>query len=632
MNQNTQSLILSELLKAPKNEYVSSSSLAFSLNVSNRTILKYLTILKKELSEHGAELVMKQGSGCILVIHEQDLFDDYYKQLIKSNENDTDTPEGRRKQLLNKLISTNTFLNIYHLADELYVSPSLLRKDIRYLLPIIKRYDLELKHSHNNGYMIVGDEKNIRKCIYRECMNTSTLMVEKSNIHKTKILNQLHDAVSEALSSMNITTTVESINSLSIHILIAINRIETGDIMAYDASFDEIKNNIEYQAALVINKSIQDIFHISLPDNELCYFSLHINGKKRTFVNIDEDSILNREAIIFYNLFLRGILKIYNLDLFDDKDLMLNLVNHIPPFLNRYKNKMQIRKSNLSIIKDEFPFAYELAVCGLSYAFKNPEVQISEEETLYFSLHLALAIDKKDECMIKYNIAVVSNDPVGIFKLISNKLSRQLHQQINIIQLFSYDELSDKKLEQFDLLINTTNMKLSFEKPTVYTQQFLSDNDIEIIRLMINKLNKLSQLGDLLSKKLFFTIQAKEREELLTKLIKYIQPEINLPNEFYESVLERERLGSTAYSNKVAVPHPLHPGKFPSFIAVCRLAKPIMWSDKYVQLVFLVSFNAATDSTRIFFDRLSKAVMDKNLIQQLLKAENYEEFIDIFLN
>lgn len=632
MNQNTLSLILIELLKAPKQEYVSSSSLAFSLNISKRTILKYLTLLKEDLKKHGAELVMKQGSGCLLEIYDQELFDDYYQELIKSDENETDTPEGRRKQLLHKLISTNTFLNIYNLADELYVSPSLLRKDISTLTPIIKKYDLELKHSHNNGYMIIGDEKNIRKCIFRECMNAASLIVEKTSTHKTKILSQLHDAIAESLNVMNIITTAESINSLSIHILIAINRIETGDVMAHDEAFDEIKNSIEYQAASLINDSIQKMFHTSLPDTELCYFSLHINGKKRNIINIDEDTAQNREVVLFYNLFLRGILKIYNLDLFDDQDLMSNLMNHIPFFLNRYKNKLQIRKSNLSIIKDEFPFAYELAVCGLSYALKEAANSISEEETLYFSLHLALALDKKDENTRKYNIAIISNDPVGIFKLISNKLSKHLHQQINIIQLFSYDELSENKLDQFDLLINTTNMKLSIEKPTVYTQQFLSDNDIEIVRLMMNKMNKTSQLSDLLSKKLFFTIQAKEREEFLAKLIQHIQSEICLSNEFYESVLERERLGSTAYSNRVAVPHPLHPGKFPSFIAVCRLKKPIKWYDKYVQLVFLVSFNAATDSTRIFFDRLSKAIMDKNQIQLLLKAENYEDFIDIFLN
>lgn len=53
-------------------EPLSSSALAFMLNVSVKTLLKYINQLKDELMENGADILIKRGSGSVLIVYDPD--------------------------------------------------------------------------------------------------------------------------------------------------------------------------------------------------------------------------------------------------------------------------------------------------------------------------------------------------------------------------------------------------------------------------------------------------------------------------------------------------------------------------------------------------------------------------------
>ncbi|MBQ2655126.1 MAG: transcription antiterminator [Erysipelotrichaceae bacterium] len=632
MKKNTYLNVIRMLLPTAEDSdtYITSEELAYKLNFSKRTILKCLNEIRTDVIANGScELITKQGHGCRLEISDKEAFGKWYDSLSETEEGDS--VETRRKTVLSRLLTANSYINIYDLADELYVSPSLIRKDIKALKELIEKYDLELKHSHSSGYMIAGDENNIRKAIAEECTTVlNQVLYEKAFHHNTETLSSLHECIADTLASYNITTTPLAINALAIHILIAINRIETENVINTGDISENAKKETEYQAAMVINDRIHKLFDVSLPEPELYYFSQHINGKQVTAIDFTQisDSDEN-EVIIFYNILLRSLIKDYNIDFFTDTNLRNNLLNHIGPFLHRLKNNMQIRKSNLSVIKDEFPFAYELAVSGLRKIQEKYPYDISEEETLYFALHLALSMETRSNKR-KYNIAIVLDDSVTVFNMMSYKITTALERQVNMIQLFSYYNLDENEIRKFDIIINATDKKLWFDKPVVTTREFLSDADIEIIRLIMHKLDDQQDIDRFMSKDLFFKLEADNKDELLQKIISEINKHICLPENFYQLVMEREKFGSTSYGNKIAVPHPISSEGMPEFISICKLNKPIMWDDKYVQFVFLISLNTSGQSIQAFFSKLSKNLLDNEKIFQLQKVENYEEFLDVF--
>ncbi len=145
----------------------SSRELAFSLSLSEKTVLKYLNMLRYELESNGAELCIKQGSGTYLVINDTVKFHDY---MASQNQGELlDNPQSRQVYVLMRLLLADDYINLYDFSDELYISPSLLRSIIKSLQEIIDKYHLTLDHSHNHGYMITGDEKDIRHCLINEC-------------------------------------------------------------------------------------------------------------------------------------------------------------------------------------------------------------------------------------------------------------------------------------------------------------------------------------------------------------------------------------------------------------------------------------------------------------------------------
>ena len=143
-------------------------------------------------------------------------------------------------------------------------------------------------------------------------------------------------------------------------------------------------------------------------------------------------------------------------------------------------------------------------------------------------------------------------------------------------------------------------------------------------------MNEKFHLDKLIRPELFLEISAVSRQEALTKQIDHIRKNISLPNDFYDSVIARECMGTTEYNNKIAIPHPLNPERLPNFISICKLKRPVMWNAKPVQIIFLVCINENQALTRIFFDKISKIIQNSHLAFDLLETKNYDEFMAKF--
>ena len=134
MTDKLERQILFRLIK--ENDYLSSKDLAFSLDISEKTVLKYLNLLKADLLDNGASLEVKHGYGSRLLINDQELFNAYLADIGSSAI--PSSKQERRIYVLYRLLNSDDYINIYDLADELYISASLLRLIIKDLTDIIE--------------------------------------------------------------------------------------------------------------------------------------------------------------------------------------------------------------------------------------------------------------------------------------------------------------------------------------------------------------------------------------------------------------------------------------------------------------------------------------------------------------
>lgn len=610
-------------------EPVSAKQLAFSLGISEKTVQKYTAQLKTVVEGNGASIITRQRVGSSLKITDPVLFKQF---LNRYNSNSfLDDPLQRRRYILTRLITTDEYISIYDLSDEISSSPSLTRLIFKELTPILEHYSLRLSHMHFSGYRIEGDEKNIRRCLARECKESKYIANTLTNTSISRNERDIiHTIIADTLEQFNISVSSESINSLTLHALIAINRLETLNPIELpeDFNFYRAKSKIEFVASREIGEKMEKQLNICLPENEIYYFSMHISGQQRFLGHEQLQVSLTDSSIVFYNRFLRNIWKYADEDFFNDEELRTSLLNHIVPFQNRIMNDMQIEKSELNNVKSEFPYAYDLSVTGLSF-LEDQGFHIAEIEISYFALHLQLAIEKRKETeKIRYNVLCICEKTSSVFHMLSYKINQHFSESINEIVFAPVNELKNYYFSDFQIILCTSEENISFPSNTVYISPYINENDIQTIRNTFKQLSSKIMNNVVLKDYLFFNFSAETKEEVLKKGTSEIRKYMPLPDDFLERVQKRENLSSTEYDNRIAIPHPIDMTDVPEFIAIIRLDKPIIWKSKPVQLVFLICNSGEIGP--VFYTKLSKIIRDSSLSQKLIESESFSQFSEIF--
>lgn len=383
----------------------------------------------------------------------------------------------------------------------------------------------------------------------------------------------------------------------------------------------------EYFVASYINQQLEKLLNISLSDNELLYLTMHINGKQRMNEHQYLKVKVSEDDIVFCNKFLRNIYRLADVDFFDDDELRIALLNHIVPFRNRVKNGMQINRKDLESIRNTFPYSYELALLGLSMYEKN---QITSSEIAYFSLHLELSLEKHLYTDQQYNLTVITDEINNLYQIISFKLNKQLGNLIGKIQFTTPETINDY-VESTDLFINMTDLSFVLPKNIVKTSTFMTNEEIEMVHTSIQSVHSQNKLEELLNPNLYMELDAISKEECIDIMLERIRLYIDLPDDFRQRIIEREQLGSTEYSNYIAIPHAINNENVPDFLAIARLKKPIIWQEKTVSLVFLLS-SSNTKTAAWFLQRIGIAIQRPSVINALMDANSYKSFMNTFLS
>ena len=102
-------------LSQRRNEFVKSSEIATILQLSDRTIRKYIKTLKPEIEKNGATLIAKQGYGYQLKINLMIEFENFLKRYLSTksvNQESINDSKDRQYYILNLLLFNKTAITI----------------------------------------------------------------------------------------------------------------------------------------------------------------------------------------------------------------------------------------------------------------------------------------------------------------------------------------------------------------------------------------------------------------------------------------------------------------------------------------------------------------------------------------
>lgn len=630
MNKN-QKTIMKELLAS--DVPLTSEHLALTCGVSSKSIRRYLADLKEQCEHHGATIIMKPGLGNLIRIDDESKFHAFLEK-ERSTAKIPNSPEERLDYLLNLLLYNSDYVKVSDIADDLFISTSRLSIDLKNLRTLLEKYHLEIINKPNYGIKIQGNERDRRICMAEYFMKKrSDETVGNSNDSYQVMVNNV---ITKVLVQKNIHMSDIALQSLAIHLLIAIERIKTSNIiqLTHDTQ-QKMEAKSEYPIAIALNEAIEHTFGITLPISEICYLTQHLIGKKHFESDTsDFDVEVNEEVAILVNVILRSIFDQTRMDFYNDIDLKMNLMLHMIPFLERVRNQMMVRNPIINDIKEKYNFAYELASIGLSAVCDRLKVKITEDEISFFALHFILALERKREEVAPSNILIVCSTGRATSQLLAYQIQKRFGDRINVIRIIEAHRLDQMILDSFDFIFSTVPINKEYQLPIRRINNLLEEKDFNLIESCLNAGITKRHIRDLIDEDLFFiNLEAQNKEEALHSLIGKVSKYRNIPDNFYQLVLEREEFASTELNNLVAIPHPNCSVTDTTFIAVGILKKPIIWQTKQVQIIFLIAVMSNNkQDLRDFYEGLVDFVTKEKNTFALLHTPTYENLLCLLEN
>ena len=130
---------------------------------------------------------------------------------------------------------------------------------------------------------------------------------------------------------------------------------------------------------------------------------------------------------------------------------------------------------------------------------------------------------------------------------------------------------------------------------------------------------------------MYQNIKAKDKYEVINKMINFVSQYISLPRTFENNVKRREEAYSTSLGNNVAFPHPQQMIESQTFVCFGRLIKPIKWDEQhYVQLIIMVSIDKnETKDMDDLYDSVAKIINYPKNVESLIKEFTYNNMMNI---
>lgn len=613
------------------NQPATSAQLAAAVHLSEKTVRSRLKLLAEELTENGAQLIAKPGTGYQLAITDADAFDQWLSETPQTHI--PSTYAERVDFLLGYLLYHPDYIKLEELSQMIYVSRNTITADLKQVEAILNLYHLTINRRPNYGICVEGSEFNrrlcIANCLYKNNMSfTSPLQKADGQI--------LFEILSVIFRVHHIRISETSFENLIVHLVIANQRIRSHQPMLYsDSARAEMRRLVGdkiIRTAQEVCEAIRKQLGVTYSEDEQLYIALHISGKASSDSqgkygsNLVISAQIDELVLKMLNAVYEGML----LDFRDNLELRVSLNQHMVPLDIRMRYNIPLKNPILSQIQRQYAFAYTVAVCACSALSSHYGKDVPEDEIAYLAVLFALAMEQRDRPVRRYNIVVVCVSGRGTSQLFLYNYKRAFGKYINRIveaTVFDLEELDFKGL-QIDFVFTTVPLNISLPVPVYEVSLLLSDKEI-------NDYQKIFENGDgrFLSRyfdsRLFLPrVKAQTKKQALKTICQAVGGYRSVPDDFFELVMKREAMGQTDFGNRVALPHPYQILGGGKFVMAAILEQPVFWGHHDVQVVFLISLAEQDPDAEDFYRTITNYLSDPGLVEKTIATRTFHCLMD----
>ncbi|MGL4912963.1 MAG: BglG family transcription antiterminator [Romboutsia sp.] len=612
-----------------KDGYTTSNELATLLEVSTKTIKRYISDINDYIKKYNVEISSSRGIGYKLNGTKSNLANllDEAKQYINGFVED-DSDESRITNTICMFINKQ-YISIEDIADNLNLSIGATNKLATKIKETIKRYNLTIKSKPYYGSFIFGEEISLRQLITDYAIKTdenNKIKVHLDNITQSDISN-IENTLGKYLRKQEIIISDKDFNLLVSKIIVSIFRNNVGcsdGIRLLDTGY-RLHN---YVFIKKIMEEISQKIGFELVEDEILYISNYSGVVANSCKEMTNASNKSEEKINkLIGEALKDILLISGRDYSKDEDFMKSIFEHIKRFINRSKANVTSSNPLLDQIKSKFTIEFNLAIFLAKKIESEFNVVLNEDELGYIAIHFAAANERNKKNTSK-NICIVCHYGIGTGQLLSEKLKQSI-SDLNVVGVYPARYLDMAIDQEIDLIVSTVEIKDS-EKPVLYINNIFDDNIVENVnKAFYEKEERRKIINNMFDKEAFFTIKGNEKNEVILTICNKLKEKGFIEDDSIESILNREKISSTEIGNLVAIPHTIVEGDKKSIIGVAVLENPIIWDKQEVQLVFMVFFNPKEKHNFSIFKYLYNFIKDEGGVRGIIKICEFDKFMTL---
>lgn len=619
---------------------LTSEELARLCGVSAKTVRTDAKAIMTELPENIAKLHSSKRQGYWLTIQDNNALN---KLLQKEQISDS---AERCHFILTTLLYTALSgepVRQQALADKLFVGLSTFKLDMREVRHILNRYELQIESFKNEGMRLTGEECQLRQCLYEQLIAHHPQQMTGYGLPAGIDHDTLRQMIIKAVSAYDIVLMDDSLEQLIGYLFISLVRAGLEANVTYKLQESKaIESHREFLAAQSIFEELFKEFKLDVLTGEIYYMAQHIIASRKYSSTNDE---IAKQVENLTELILSRIFDLVGMDFRSDENLRQGLSTHLEAVIPRIRFNTSIHNEVLSVVKKEYPLAFQLGIIAGKVIEKNEGATVSEDEIGFLAVHFGAALTRLNLAREhgKQSVYIVCGSGVGTAGLLKARLEECFSGLLLVKGVLPGYRLRQETIAAADLIISTIPAEklppLSKENATklVIVRHFLDAAEIKAIRERLWRTTRLlAENVEKFFKRECFLIekkQFKDKEEILNLMTRQLEDLGFMDSQASKSVLEREYASPTEIGNLVAIPHPMVNETAISAISVMVLPRPLKWAEQQVQVVFLLSI--AKDEFYLWepiFLKLFKYLVKENGVKRLLQKPDYDSFICDFKN
>lgn len=555
------------------NDSITVDRLVSELQVSKKTLQKYITSLNEELGEIAE--IQEKNQKYYLKVEDYARLAKFQTHYLKTTL-DFNNPLKRQAYILLMLIKSKGYMLLDDLSEYLMVSKGTINRDIKEIKLLLKDYDTTIRSVSNNGVMLESKADCQIAFILRNFVCDYYDLGEKLAIEEKQEITKLVRKYDKSKTVRNlIIRHLKILNFLYEHG----RKISTTPDCYYELTSSEVNDEI-----LSILKKYLHSGEITEAEKSFLLIPLNINYSNRNTERINKRLMWIDE--LFAEIFSQ-VKENISLDI-DYNRVFEQIKYHSIFMINRSATYMRNDDLFSREIVEKYPVAVDLAIMTVNLLESKLNIKISDKELGYLALYYQMEIEDEKRGNLQYHkVAIVGEVSKSIQNLIISRLN-ETFQGTTEADVFKSSESFKKSSERYLIVFSTLPLESKDVTTPIVRIQSIFKNDE-----LVSKVTLSQVMAGISSQQVKFRIQRfEERISYLKAVENLIDTEIStgeLLPEFKLDWKKREEKMSNVFQNGIAIPHMVDKSNHSRILlTVGILSKAVKYQGKEVRIIFLI--------------------------------------------